>query len=122
MDNYTLNEVKMLIDKKMMKPEILKNILKSTTRRIELYDDEDDLEILKYLANNEAIPKKTKEEIDKYLKEYEKFNKDKDEINIEKKDIIYKKKLIVYSVILIILLLTIITLTILLLTKGNSGV
>lgn len=114
MDNYTLNEVKMLIDKKMMKPEILNNILKSTTRRIELYDDKDDLEILKYLKNNETIPKKTKEEIDKYLKEYENYNRDKFELSTKKKTIINKKVIIVYLVILIILI-------VLLLIIQNSG-
>ncbi len=104
MDNYTLNEVKMLIDKKMMKPEILNNILKSTTRRIELYDDKDDIEILRYLSNDESIPKTTKEEIDKYLSEYEKYNINKNEISIERKSIINKKVIIVYSLILIILI------------------
>lgn len=115
MDNYTLSEVKMLIDKKMMKPEILNNILKSTTRRIELYDDKDDIEILRYLSNNESIPKATKEEIDKYLSEYENYNRDKNKISIEKKNIISKKVIIVYLVILIILI-------ILLLIIQNSGV
>lgn len=118
MDNYTLNEVKMLIDKKMMKPEILNNILKSTTRRVELYDDKDDIEILKYLANNESIPKTTKEEIDKYLKEYENYKSDKNEISIESRKI-NKKVTIVFSIILIILT---IILAILLLIMQNNGV
>lgn len=116
MDNYTLSEVKMLIDKKMLKPEILNNILKSTTRRIELYDDKDDLEILKYLSNNNSIPKATKEEINKYLSEYENYNVDKNNDFIEKKSLINKKVIMVTLVLLLILILMF------LLIIQNSGV
>ncbi len=105
MDNYTLNEVKMLIDKKMLKPEILNNILKSTTRRIELYDDSDDLEILKYLSNNDSIPKGTKEEINKYLQEYESYNIDKEEKSNERKSLLNKKVIAVTLVLLLIIIL-----------------
>ena len=37
MDNYSLKEVKMLIEKNLVSPEVFKNILNSTTRRLELY-------------------------------------------------------------------------------------
>lgn len=74
MDNYNLEEVKMLIDKNLVTPEVLKNILKSTTRRLELYDDQDDLSILKYLSDCELIPKEAKEEINKYLALYDSYN------------------------------------------------
>lgn len=74
MDNYSLIDVKTLIDKNLVTPEVLKNILNSTTRRLELYHDKDDLEILKYLSKNEVIPSEAKDEINKYLALYDSYN------------------------------------------------
>ena len=74
MDNYSLEEVKMLINKNMVTPEIFNNIIKSTTRRIELYNDKDDWEILKYLSKSNLVPEKAKKEINKYLDSYDKYS------------------------------------------------
>ena len=74
MDNYSLEEVKMLINNNMVTPEIFNNIIKSTTRRIELYNDKDDWEILKYLSKSKLVPEKAQKEIDKYLDSYDKYN------------------------------------------------
>ena len=74
MDNYNLDEVKKLINSNLVTPEVFNNILKSTTRRLELYDDKDDLNILLYLSQCELVPKETKEEIDKYLAVYDSYN------------------------------------------------
>lgn len=74
MDNYSYEEVKMLINKNLVTPEVLNNIFKSTTRRLELYNDKDDLKILQYLSSSELIPEDTKEEIDKYLALYDSYN------------------------------------------------
>ena len=57
MDSYSLDEVKNIIDKNLMSPDVLKNILKSSTRRIEIYDDEEAVEILKYLSTNKGRDK-----------------------------------------------------------------
>ena len=62
MDKYKLEEVIMLIKKNLLTPDVLENILKSTTRRIETYDDSEAVEILNYLSNYESIPKEIKEE------------------------------------------------------------
>lgn len=74
MDNYSLEEVKMLISENKITPEVFKNILKSASRRLELYNDKDDLEILKFLSQNKLVPEKTKKEINKYLLIYDKAN------------------------------------------------
>lgn len=73
MDNYSFEEVKSLINKNLVTPEVLKNILNSTTRRLELYDDKDDLKILQYLSDSELVPIETKEEINKYLAVYNNY-------------------------------------------------
>ena len=74
MDNYSFDEVKMLIDNNMISPEIFNNIIKSTAKRIELYNDKDDWKILKYLSQSKLIPKDAKKEIAKYLDSYDKYN------------------------------------------------
>ena len=74
MDNYDLDEVKMLVEKNLVTPEVLNNILKSTTRRLELYNDQDDLSILRYLSKCELIPEEAKDEINKYLALYNSYH------------------------------------------------
>lgn len=74
MDSYKLEDVKKIIEKNLLSPEVLKNILKSTTRRIENYDDNEAVEILNYLSNNDAVPAETKEELNKYLSEYNNYH------------------------------------------------
>lgn len=67
MDNYDLEEVKMIIQEERMSSNILKSILENTTRRIEIYDDEESFDILKYILENANIDLDTKQEIEKYL-------------------------------------------------------
>lgn len=74
MDNYSLEEVKMLMNKNLVTPEVLNNILKSTTRRLELYNDKDDLAILHYLSSSELVPEEAKEDINKYLAIYDNYS------------------------------------------------
>ncbi len=110
MDNYNLEEVKMLINKNLVTPEVLKNILKSTTRRLELYNDKDDLSILVYLSECELIPSDTKEEINKYLALYDSYKIKTDENTNESKEerkgsIILIFSLIVFLIIFCLLLL-----------------
>lgn len=100
MDNYNLDDVKILIDKGLLTTDVLKNILKSTTRRIELYNDNDDVQILKYLSSHDSIPDETKEEINKYLSVYNEHEID----NVEDKKINYKL-IIIYSVLISLILL-----------------
>ena len=110
MDNYSLKEVKMLINGNLVTPDVLKNILNSTTRRIELYHDKDDLEILKYLSRSELVPGETKEEIDKYLALYDSYNiktseSEKESIEQRKGGVILVFSIIVFLIVLFILLL-----------------
>ena len=74
MDNYSLEEVKNIIEKNLMTPDVLKNILKSSTRRVETYQDSEAVSILKYLSLNESIPHEIKDEINKYLAQYDNYN------------------------------------------------
>lgn len=67
MDNYELEEVKMIIQEERLSSNILKSILENSTRRIEIYDDEESYEILKYILNTAQINQDTKDEIEKYL-------------------------------------------------------
>ncbi len=110
MDNYSLEEVKMLMNKNLVTPEVLNNILKSTTRRLELYNDKDDLGILQYLSDSELVPQEAKEEINKYLAVYNDYSvKSNDNIKQSKEErkssVILVFALIVFLLILCILLL-----------------
>ena len=73
MDNYRLEEVKTIIDKNLLSPEVLENILKNSTKRIELYNDYEAVKILRYLIDEEIIPEGTKGDIEKYLVKYDNF-------------------------------------------------
>ena len=107
MDNYKLEEVKNIIDKNLLSPEVLENILKSTTRRIETYEDKEAIDILEFLSKTDIVPEETKEQIKKYLAEYdtckihnnEQLQEDKEGIN---------KIMIIYILIIVILLALII--------------
>lgn len=110
MDNYKLEEIKNIIDKNLLTPDVLKNILKSTTRRIETYGDENAVEILKYLSMNDVIPLEIKEEINKYLAQCDNYNVEntiKDKVETKNKKIniiIIFLSIVVLSLILIIIL------------------
>lgn len=109
MDNYSLKEVKMLMNNNLVTPDVLKNILNSTTRRLELYHDKDDLEILKYLSRSSLVPSDTKEEIDKYLALYDSYNvmtheSEKESIEQRKGGIILIFSLILFLLVLCVLL------------------
>lgn len=111
MDNYKLEEVKNIIEKNLLSPDVLKNILKSSTRRIETYGDDEAISILKYLSSHESIPDATKEEINKYLAQYENYNIE----NIEKE----KKQNNNFVTILFITILLLIVVTIITVLRGN---
>ncbi len=99
MDDYRLEEVKTIIENNLLTPEVLENILKNSTKRIELYSDIEAVEILKYLKDNEVVPIKTREDLDKYLINYEEYNKESLNSNVEKKNI---RIMILYLIILIL--------------------
>ena len=102
MDNYSLKEVKMLIDNNMVTPEIFNNIIKSTTRRIELYNDKDDWEILKYLSKCSLVPIEAQKEINKYLDSYDKYRAN---YNKKRKETSYQRKKSVLVILIIVILL-----------------
>jgi len=104
MDNYSLSDVKNLLDKDLINSDILKNILESTTRRIELYQDIDDINILKYLLECKVVPSKTKDEIKKYLSEYENMVIEKDSKNKEN-NISRKNNVIIFMIVIILLII-----------------
>ena len=108
MDSYKLEEVKKIIEQNLLSPEVLQNILKSTTRRIENYDDNEAVSILNYLSSCDVIPQETKEELNKYLSEYNNYHintveKDKDMNNGGNNRLI-----IIYVLIIILLIVAII--------------
>ena len=104
MDNYKLEEVKKIIEENLLSSDVLKNILKSSTRRIENYDDHEAVEILSYLSNNDAVPTDTKEDINKYLAEYNQFHIDAVEKEKKLSKMGNNRLLIIYIVIIILLL------------------
>ena len=94
MDSYSLDEIKNIIDKNLLTPEVLKNVLKSTTRRIEVKGDMSAVEILKYLSNCKSIPEDTRDNINKYLAEYDSFliknqKKDDEKNNVSRVVLLY---------------------------------
>lgn len=109
MDNYKLSEVKNIIDNNLLTPEVLETILKSSTRRVDNYDDKEAIEILEFLTKEKTIPKSTKEQIEKYLAEYN-TNKIEDSTNEEIKKINPKKLTILYVVVILALIIFVILL------------
>ncbi len=103
MDNYKLEEVKNIIENNILSPEVLENILKSSTRRIETYDDEESVEILNYLSKCETIPQETREHINKYLAEYNTF-KIESNVKLEEKKIGFNKVMFAYIIVIVILI------------------
>ena len=69
MDDYSLEEVKKIVESDKLTAFILRAILDNATRRIEIYNDEECIEILKYLLENANFDSKNsiKEEIKNYL-------------------------------------------------------
>ena len=107
MDSYKLDEIKMLIDKNLLNSDVLINILNSTKRRIELYDDEESVNILKYLSTSDIIPEQTKEDINKYLAEYNSsVIKDNEEEVINNK-VINWRVVLIYSLIITLVIIII---------------
>jgi len=105
MDNYSLEDVKTLINNNLVTPEVFNNILKSTTRRLELYNDKDDWEILKYLAKSSAVPVSSKEEIDIYLNLYENHTRI---CNDKSEEVVKKRQTTITIILSIIVVLTVI--------------
>lgn len=109
MDSYKLEEVKMLIEKNMLTSDILKNILTSSTRRIELYDNSESVDILKFLSKEDCVPDETKEEIKKFLSEYDSSKSVEEDNDKIKEKISNWKVVLLYAVVI-----TLITVSILL--------
>lgn len=107
MDNYKLEEVKKIIDENLLSPSVLENILKSTTRRIEIHDDHEAVEILSYLSNHEIVPNETKEEINKFLAQYNSYHVENVE-SINNSTIRKHKIIFLYFFVIILILLAII--------------
>ncbi len=70
MDNYSLEEVKKIVEEERLSSNILHSIIESTTRKINLSDDCESLEILEYINDKAKIPDDVKKEISSYLDKY----------------------------------------------------
>ena len=108
MDSYSLEEVKMLIEKNMLTSDILKNILTSCTRRIELYDNSDSLDILKYLKDSSCVPEETKEELSKFLADYNNSKIVEDTKEDIKEKISSWKIILLYSIVITLIVVGIV--------------
>ena len=104
MDNYKLEEVKLLMKKNLVTPVVLENILKNSTRRIDLYNDQEAVKILKYLQSNKVIPDEVKDEINKYLAQYDTYLLEKMYESDDKNKIIVSRVTIIYLLIIVVLL------------------
>lgn len=71
MDIYSLKDVQRLDVNNRLTKEILDSIFESTTRQIELFDDYQSIEILKYVLDLEITPVELKEVIHLFLTDYE---------------------------------------------------
>ena len=67
MDNYTIDEVKRIIQSNLLTKEVLNSIVESSTRRIEIFGDKNSIEILKFLKDIQTVPLEIKNDIDNFL-------------------------------------------------------
>lgn len=104
MDNYKLDEVKKIIDEGLLSSDVLENILKNTTRRIENTDDSEALKILEYLSESDVVPSETKIEIDKYLAQYNTYYVEKKDLEDKQEKNNFNKITIIYLLVLIMIL------------------
>lgn len=70
MDNYTVDEVKKIIQANLLTKEVLNSIIESSIRRIEIFGDKDSIEILEFLKSNQVTPLEVKNDIEKFLDNY----------------------------------------------------
>lgn len=70
MDNYTIDEVKKIIQANLLTKEVLNSIIESSIRRIEIFGDKDSIEILEFLKSNQMTPLEVKNDIEKFLDNY----------------------------------------------------
>lgn len=70
MDNYTVDEVKKIIQANLLTKEVLNSIIESSIRRIEIFGDKDSIEILEFLKSNQMTPLEVKNDIEKFLDNY----------------------------------------------------
>ena len=102
MDSFTIEEVKNLVKSNLISENILNNILDSTIRKIELYNDDDSIEILKYLKEIEIVPISFKKEIELFLSKHEKRTEYLEQLEDESNN----KQYVIYIVTGIISIIT----------------
>lgn len=73
MDNFTMKEVERIVNDGLLSAEILHSIFESTTRKIEMYNDVESINILKYLEGENSIPEEVRFEIRDFLYNYDKY-------------------------------------------------
>lgn len=78
MDVYSIEEVKRIIEEDNLTADILHSILESTTRRIEIYNDEESVEILRYIYDSAKLNEDVKLEIFQYLEGLKEEGSDND--------------------------------------------
>ncbi len=86
MDIYSLKEVQRLDINNKLTKEILASIFESATRQIELFDDYQSIEILKYLLDVDVVSLEDKESIRLYLDDYEKNREEIVIVDIPRKE------------------------------------
>jgi hypothetical protein len=89
MDTYDIEEVKDLILRDNLTAELLHSILESTTRKIELYNDEESVQILEFIIENSKVEEDVKNEINQYLDKVKQMP-DNNEIYYDGKGKIYR--------------------------------
>lgn len=99
MDNYSLNDVKKINENKLLTDEILKKIILSVVRRVDIYNDYSEIEILKYLRSSANLNQELICEIDNYLYKFE------GHVVVEKEKEDKRKILLIIPLILMIVLI-----------------
>ncbi len=104
MDDYSKEEVSMIIEKNLLTADVLQNIMKNAVKRLELYNEYEAVEILRILSEEDIVPDSVKDDINKYLALYDHDSVNASETKKEegKK---YTRVIILYLLILILTIL-----------------
>lgn len=103
MDNYSLEDVIKIDKNGLLTPKVLKKIILSVVRRVEIYGDYTEVEILRYLKTSNSVEEDLIKEIDDYIYKFE--GHIIEEEKVDKRRVIFLTLPLILIVVLIYLLL-----------------
>ena len=102
MDNYSLEDVIKIDKNGLLTPKVLKKIILSVVRRVEIYGDYTEVEILRYLKTSNSVEEDLIKEIDDYIYKFE--GHIIEEEKVDKRRVILTLPLILIVVLIYLLL------------------